>query len=99
MAYIGHRCACRHGDLSHPVTTTGKRSCGCASCPRRCRRADKPELLPTFNAKGNQLERIVEPGQKLGTTEGEMNAKTCDCDDCKALYTELTGVEPEPATA
>lgn len=99
MAYIGHRCACRHGDLSHPVSVSGKRSCGCAACPRRCRREETPELLPTFDLKGNSIERVIEPGNKLGTTDGEMNAQTCDCDACQALYTELTGIALETADA
>jgi len=97
MAYIGHRCACRHGDLSHPVSASGKRSCGCQPCTRRCRREETPELLPSFDTKGNAVERIVQPGGALATQDGAGGPRTCDCDACRALYTELTGIELAPA--
>jgi hypothetical protein len=97
MAYIGHRCACRHGDTSHNRDAKGKRSCGVGGCNVRCRRAETPELLPTFDGKGAAIERVVKPGNKLGLTDGEMNATTCDCDACVALHAELTGAEPQPA--
>lgn len=91
---IGHRCKCRHGDLSHPVDKNGKRSCGCAGCDTRCRRNETPELLPTFDRKGNVIERIVPPGDPLGTEGDAGGPRTCDCDGGQALYAEL-----EPAGA
>lgn len=96
MAHIGHRCSCGHGDLNHLVSATGKRACKSNPCLRRCKRADQPELLPTFDTKGRTVERIVRPGDKLGA-DGELNVTTCGCDACRALYTELTGIELEPA--
>lgn len=100
MAYIGHRCACRHSDLSHAVDKAGKRRCNTNPCTRRCRRNETSELLPTFDRKAQPIERIVPPGSGLDT-EGEyaFSARTCDCDDCRALYTELTGTDLEPVSA
>lgn len=95
---IGHRCACGHGDLSHKTSSSGKRSCDCQPCGRRCSRNETPELLPTFDARGNRVERIIPPGEKLAT-EGDSGPLTCGCEDCKALYAEVTGVELEPAPA
>jgi hypothetical protein len=88
---IGHRCKCRHGDLSHHTDKNGKRACNAAGCDTRCHRNPVPELLPTFDTKGNTVEVIVPPGDQLG---GPGAPRTCDCDGCQALYAEL-----EPASA
>jgi hypothetical protein len=87
MAYIGHRCACRHADIQH-TEKNGKRSCGCSPCDRRCTRAKTPELLPTFDVKGRRVEQIAPPGERLAGW-----VPTCSCNACKSLYTELTGIE------
>jgi hypothetical protein len=63
----------------------------------RHRDGEKPTLRPTFDGKGNAVERVVTPGRRLGFTEGESNLETHSCDECAALYTELTGAEPAPA--
>jgi hypothetical protein len=89
MAYIGHPCACRHGDLNHSVDKAGKRRCNNNPCTRRCRKAETPDLLPTFDSKGESIERIVEPGQKLAGESTNSGPQTCDCDACQALYAEL----------
>ncbi|SFF12011.1 hypothetical protein SAMN05216251_108245 [Actinacidiphila alni] len=99
MARIGHRCKCRHGDLSHTTDKNGKQSCGCAGCTTRCRRTEEPELLPTFDVKGNAVERIVPPGERLAGESTNSGPQTCGCAACCALYTELTGIELEPAPA
>lgn len=99
MAYIGHRCACRHSDLDHSISpTTNRRRRNGSPCKRRCSRRDQPELLPTLDPKARPIEAIVPPGQGLATEGGRTGPKTCDCDACRQLYTELTGIEL-PATA
>lgn len=91
---IGHRCECGHGDLSHGSDKKGPMSCGCAGCTTLCQRSDEAELLPTFDRKGNVIERIVPPGDRLSTEGDSAGPRTCDCDACQALYAEL-----EPASA
>jgi hypothetical protein len=96
---IGHRCKCRHGDLSHGSDKKGPMSCGCAGCTTLCSRNETPELLPTFDGKGNTIERIVPPGDQLSTEGTAGGPRTCDCDACQALYAELTEATPELAGA
>ncbi|WP_435173261.1 hypothetical protein [Actinacidiphila sp. bgisy145] len=63
----------------------------------RHRDDETPVLRPTFELSGKEIERVVPPGDRLATEGGNSGMETCGCDACRALYTELTGIEPEPA--
>ncbi|MFD5081890.1 hypothetical protein ACFWOG_04510 [Kitasatospora sp. NPDC058406] len=89
MAYIGHRCGCGHMDTQHkagaPKSTCEARAG--LSCRTGCRKSVKSLLRPTFDLKGRPVERIVPPGERIGGNNGHV---TCACDNCEALYAELT---------
>lgn len=103
MAYIGHRCGCGHMDIHHDA---GAKKTTCSanngnSCGKGCQKNPKASVAPTFDVKGNTVERVVQPGHRFGNEEKPQYGpiRTCDCDACRALYTELTGIELEPAPA
>lgn len=94
MALIGHRCKCGHNDINHTEDGDGKRLCtagGSGSCKRRCKPVTDvmPELMPTFDLKGNAVERVIPPGDGLGLDGGHPIGRTCGCDACQALYEQL----------
>lgn len=96
MARIGHRCRCGHTDLEHPDRGDGKHRCQISGCSgRRCTDLAKveAEVFPTFDAKGQSVERIIPPGNKIaadGSPGGSMGATAHACDSCTALYDQLT---------
>lgn len=94
MAYIGHRCDCGHSDLSHAGDGTGENLGRCtaefgASCKHTCGPVPQPEVIPTFDGKGNQVERVIEPGGGLPSESGNAVVKTCPCDACVAMHEQL----------
>ncbi|MDX3759299.1 hypothetical protein [Streptomyces sp. AK02-04a] len=91
MAYIGHRCNCGHSDLQHSQTGEGKTlgSCSASFNPCNCGPIPEPEVIPTFNTKGKQVERVIAPGGGLPSASGNPVVKTCPCDACTALYEQL----------
>jgi hypothetical protein len=94
VSFIGHRCGCGHSDLQHIALGNGRkcRASNATSCAKPCRKNPKSSVFATFDAKAKPVERIIPPGGRLAT-EGNVGPTTCDCDDCKALYAELTGQE------
>lgn len=92
MAFIGHRCSCGHNDINHAEDGKGKRVCtanGGAPCKRRCKTNGEPELMPTFDGKGNRVERIVRPGGGLAIGDAHPIGRTCECESCQSLYGQL----------
>ncbi|MFF3643428.1 hypothetical protein [Streptomyces sp. NPDC002564] len=92
MALIGHRCSCGHNDINHATDADGKRACTAkagAPCGKRCKTLGDPEVMPTFDRKGNRVERIIPPGEGLPTETGSTGTRTCPCDACQALYEQL----------
>lgn len=58
-----------------------------------------PEVVPTFDVAGRKVERIVAPGERLGTgldnglgEQGGGGVTACGCAACKALYADLTTI-------
>lgn len=98
MAYIGHRCDCGHTDLSHEHDGTSDNLGRCtAEFGSTCRRAcgpvvAPPEVIPTFDAKGNQVERVIEPGDGLRAMGDHVIVRTCPCDACVALHEQMAAV-------
>jgi hypothetical protein len=91
MAYIGHRCDCGHTDLQHEHDATSDTLGRCTAeygvtCSRGCGLVNEPEVIPTFDAKGNRVERVIEPGDGLRSMGGAVIVRTCTCDACRALY-------------
>lgn len=82
MALIIHRCACGHPDFFHLPTAHP-----CTNCTCRALRPGPSELLPTFDSAGQPVETVTEPGAAWGG-----GGKTCGCDDCRNLYTQMVGV-------
>lgn len=94
MAYIGHQCGCGHSAVQHRTDEADRSHCTAiagTSCGRGCRMSKRSAKLPTFDARGRSIERIVPPGDRLATRSGAGRLQTCDCDGCQALYAELTG--------
>jgi hypothetical protein len=95
MAYIGHRCDCGHSDLQHTGDGTGKLGACQASygysCGRGCGPTPEPEVISTFDSKGRPIERIIPPGDGLKSESGAPIVRTCPCDACTALHSELAG--------
>ena len=95
MAYIGHRCDCGHSDLNHAGYGTGTTGLGACqgsfgnSCGRGCGPVPEPEVIPTYDGKGNQVERVIEPGDGLPSANGNPVVKTCPCDACVAVHEQL----------
>ncbi|ELP62819.1 hypothetical protein PV735_11230 [Streptomyces turgidiscabies] len=92
MAFIGHRCTCGHNDLNHIESENGKRNCTAksgGSCGKPCTSQGDSEVLPTFDLKGNHVERIIAPGDGPQTEGGTVLVRTCTCDACQALYEQL----------
>jgi hypothetical protein len=92
MAFIGHRCGCGHNDLNHAEDDKGKQICTAkagASCGKGCKSQGEPELMPTFDAKGGTVERILPPGDGLRAMGDSVVVRTCGCDACQALYEQL----------
>lgn len=95
MSFIGHRCGCGHTDIQHQKDP--KRGQGLCKgragrpCHQPCDPTDEPQVFATFDSKARPVEDIIEPGRRFPTQEmpggGE---QTCDCDNCHALYAELT---------
>ncbi|MET9517007.1 hypothetical protein [Streptomyces sp. NPDC002994] len=94
MAYIGHRCGCGHSDLQHsgegPAGTC--QAASGASCGRGCTPSPDPEVIPTFDTKGQPIERLIPPGEGLASMSGAPIVRTCSCDACAALHEQLTSV-------
>lgn len=96
MAYIAHRCGCGHLDTQHnpsrdPNTPNERGACTAdagRACHGTCEWGAEPEVYPTFNLKRQPIERIVVPGTRYGAEAG--GVPTCGCDNCKALYAELS---------
>ncbi|MFF2954306.1 hypothetical protein ACFVVU_23550 [Kitasatospora sp. NPDC057965] len=87
--YIGHICGCGHPDVQHQADAP-KSKCqaiGGLSCGKGCRKSTKAVLRPTFTVH-RPVETITPPGERVSGNNGW---KTCDCDNCRALYAELTG--------
>lgn len=95
MARIGHRCGCGHSDIEHADKGDGKRRCQTSGCGARCTELAEAtaEVFPTFDGKGQPVERIIPPGQKIAAegTDGAMGATAHDCEGCTALYEQLVG--------
>ncbi len=92
MALIRHLCEkCGHPDYWRgKADVNGNR--GPCQCGCRCTLAE-PEVVPTFDENGRHVERIARPGQRLGEDlegEGRPTVAMCGCEDCKALYAQLT---------
>lgn len=96
MAYIGHRCQCGHSDLQHTQTGEGDTLGSCtgsfSGCAPRCGPIPAPEVIPTFDTKGRQVERVIPPGDGLRSEGGGIVVKTCPCDACVALHEQLVPV-------
>ncbi|MFB7617802.1 hypothetical protein [Kitasatospora sp. NPDC056181] len=89
MAYIGHRCGCGHMDAQHKAGAA-KTACQARaglSCGGGCRKSVKSVLAPTFDVKARPIARVVTPGERIGGNNGFV---TCGCDNCQALYEQLT---------
>ena len=91
---IGHRCRCRHSDLNHD----SKGKCTGQPCRRRCS-PKKAEVLPTFGTNGRPIQAVVQPGCGLATMDGNAGPQTHNCADCRALYTQVTGIDLESVSA
>jgi hypothetical protein len=98
MAYIGHRCPCGHTDLQHTQNGEDGNLGHCtadfgSTCRRTCGPIpEPPEVIPTFDIKGNQVERVIEPGGGLPSENGNPVVKTCPCAACVALHEQLASV-------
>lgn len=89
MSMISHRCSkCGHLDI-HGHNARGEHiPCSQGNC-RVCtngRHCDYgvPELVDTFDLKGNVQQDIIQPGQ--GHFQG---IRPCGCADCRGLYESL----------
>jgi hypothetical protein len=101
---IAHRCInCAHPDYRRGlVDASGDR--GPCACGHKCTASQlsRPQVMPTFDAAGRKVERIVAPGEPIGAgvdnglghTDG-IGFRTCDCEGCKALYARLTRLGPD----
>lgn len=92
MAFIGHRCSCGHNDINHADNDKGKPICTAKAgspCGKPCKSLGESEVMPTFDRKGNTVERIIAPGDGLETESGVKVVTTCGCDVCLALYEQL----------
>lgn len=92
MAYIGHRCTCGHSDLQHRGAQTRG---GCTAraghpCQRPCGPVAEPQVIPTFDLHGRPVERVLAPGAAFPTLGSSGHLHTCKCEDCAALYAQLT---------
>ena len=88
MSLLAHTCTCGHPDFHH-LRLTGE--CSYGWCRERCREvkpAAEPEVLPTFDWAGREIERLIPPGGRLGPPKNPVT--TCSCDACEATYLELT---------
>lgn len=90
--YIGHRCACGHTDLHHlgDQTRGGCTASAGKACGQPCGPAGESLLLPSFDLRGRQVERVLPPGSGWPTMNGAVSPKTCPCPDCEALHAEVT---------
>ncbi|WP_055696530.1 hypothetical protein [Streptomyces silaceus] len=94
MAYIGHRCDCGHSDLQHAEDGTSTTLGRCAAeygvtCSRTCGPLNQSEVIPTFDCKGNRVERVIVPGEGLPSESGASIVKTCPCESCTALHEQV----------
>lgn len=94
MAFIGHRCACGHNDIQHTDGTTSSIGTCTADCGRDCKSScslelPEPEVMPSFDIKGNSVERILPPGDGFRAMGDHQVVTTCRCDACQALYAQL----------
>jgi hypothetical protein len=85
MSLITHRCTvCEHPDFWRFARPPGRQNT-CPQCGDVCKPGN-PELVPTFDVAGREVERITVPGKATG-----FQVTTCNCKACKALYEQLTG--------
>lgn len=91
MAYIGHRCGCGHSDLQHSDSDTCQANAG-TSCGRGCTPDPESQILPSFDAKGTRIERVLPPGDSFKSVGGVSIVTTCTCDACQTLHQQLASV-------
>jgi len=93
VSQIIHRCkACGKPDYWRDGTIAGGRTRGgeqpdpiqVRSCCRAKAWGD-PELVPTFDDRGEPIAAVVKPGGPAGSP----GVKTCNCDDCEAFYAAM----------
>lgn len=61
-------------------------------CCRRSASWSPPETAPRWTTPlCEPITEVLQPGDKVGG-----GASTCDCDDCWALWMELTGAKRKP---
>ncbi|WP_410580258.1 hypothetical protein [Amycolatopsis sp. lyj-108] len=90
MAAIIHRCTtCTHPDLFHSERDEGNSGkCSYGACHASPHTFGPPEIIPTWSAGGDPTSQakpdptLIEPGSSGGASFG----RTCDCEDCWALY-------------
>lgn len=97
---ILHRCTtCNHPDYwqdqQGSKSIAGSKVNGKAApvgdrrtCCRPSGRWGPPESAPRWDAAGKPVATVLAPGEMQGG-----NSRTCNCDDCWALYRELTGTK------
>lgn len=88
MAYIDHRCAaCGHLRSAHLSPANGSPvPCRQNACTCQHYADSSPELIPTFDLKGNTVQTVTPPGEQV--TAG---IRACDCGACHEMYQQLTG--------
>jgi hypothetical protein len=86
IAHICTVCGCadfHRDDRQGGRTTYCPPACNCPACT-----PGEATLRPTFDSRGQVVERIIPPGEK---SEGGYIV-ACSCDDCKGLYELLNQV-------
>lgn len=84
---IAHTCTkCGHADFHRHDNRGGRNPdcpipCGCLGCT-----PGESTLRPTFDRRGDVVERIIPPGER--SVGGYIAA--CSCQECKDLYASLT---------
>ena len=87
MSLIIHRCQeCEHPDIFHNGS-----NCCAGHCRLHVPVYREPEVMQTKLMHGKAVvEEIAQPGTKF-TGFGALPLDLCGCDQCVALYNELTG--------
>jgi hypothetical protein len=83
MSMATHRCkTCSHLQHYHDG---GSCSLGTCRCDASKFDPAPAELIPTFDASGQPVERVIPPGDGIYSEAGKVLIRACGCQECVEL--------------